>query len=429
MAPIAVPTADAIPPAPVATDDDLAAVKEKIAAGNVGKKSWASYEVPPDSTIKRYLKAGGIDLYNGYPAYRPADSVYDDVVEKRVLRGGREFVDPGTRADPEKKALFAAAKEVITLTKHIGTELVGVQLKDLDNKQRDELALLIAERGVVFFRDQDLSPQKQLEIGKYLGDGEVFDFGTIATVPSLGPGITIIWEKARSYKRSYRLPWPEYNGYNGQGWHIDGVAASEQGESSYTHLHQDAVPNDSGDTTWASGYAAYDKLSPGFKKFVDGLTGIYKSNTTAKNSKNPDGPRIPKFERAPLVRTHPVTKWKTLFVADRGLVGIEGFDKTESEVIIKYLVSVYNQSQEIAVRFKWTPGTSAIWDNRVTNHAAVRDFDWSQYNERHGTNVISVGSAKPVFDPNSKSRGEALGIEGWLDPALDTERWFELYHL
>jgi hypothetical protein len=71
----------------------------------------------------------------------------------------RVYVDPGTRADPEKKALFGAATKVIHLTKHIGTELVGVQLKDLTDQQKDELALLIAERSVVFFRDQELNPR------------------------------------------------------------------------------------------------------------------------------------------------------------------------------------------------------------------------------------------------------------------------------
>lgn len=129
MAPIAVPTNDAIPPTQVDANDDLADVKAKIAAGNVGKKSWASYAVPPDNAIKRYLKAGGIDLYNGYPAYKQAESVYDNVRDERVLRDGREFVDPGTRADPEKKALFAAAKEVITLTKHIGVSGLRRQMR------------------------------------------------------------------------------------------------------------------------------------------------------------------------------------------------------------------------------------------------------------------------------------------------------------
>lgn len=102
----------------------------------------------------------------------------------------REFTDAGTRADPSKKSLFSAAREVINLTTHIGTEIVGLQLKDLTEQQRDELALLIAERSVVFFRDQDLSPQKQLELGNYYGEVEIHP--QVPILPGL-PGVTIIW--------------------------------------------------------------------------------------------------------------------------------------------------------------------------------------------------------------------------------------------
>jgi hypothetical protein len=124
----------------------------------------------PQSARERLEKAG-IDLSQGYP-YRPARPLYlDDVYN--VRNTDRPHVDPGSRADPEKKALLSAAKEVIHLTKHIGTEVVGLQLKDLTNQQRDELALLIAERSVVFFRDQDITPQQQKELGEYYGEPEV----------------------------------------------------------------------------------------------------------------------------------------------------------------------------------------------------------------------------------------------------------------
>ena len=79
--------------------------------------------------------------------------------------------------------MFSAAKDVIHLTTHIGTEIVGLQLKDLTDQQRDELALLIAERSVVFFRDQDLSPQQQLELGRYYGEVEVHP--QVPAVPGL----------------------------------------------------------------------------------------------------------------------------------------------------------------------------------------------------------------------------------------------------
>lgn len=124
----------------------------------------------PEPARKRLEKAG-IDLSAGYP-YRPAKPLYLDDVYK-IRDYDREHVDPGSRADPEKKALLSAAKDVIHLTAHIGTEIVGLQLKDLTDQQKDELGLLIAERSVVFFRDQDISPQEQLKLGEWYGEIEV----------------------------------------------------------------------------------------------------------------------------------------------------------------------------------------------------------------------------------------------------------------
>lgn len=123
-------------------------------------------------------------------------------------------MDAGTRADPKKAALFSAAEEVKNLTAHIGTEIVGLQLKDLTDQQRDELALLIAERSVVFFRDQDLSPQKQLELGKYYGEVEIHP--QVPHVPGL-QGTTVIWPDLQKSETgaSFRKP------IGTQGWHTD----------------------------------------------------------------------------------------------------------------------------------------------------------------------------------------------------------------
>lgn len=124
----------------------------------------------PAPTRKRLEKAG-VDLSEGYP-YRPSRPLYlDDVYSIRDY--DRPHVDPATRADPQKKALLSAAEKVVDLTKHIGTEIIGLQLKDLNDKQRDELGLLIAERSVVFFRDQDITPQQQKELGEWFGEIEV----------------------------------------------------------------------------------------------------------------------------------------------------------------------------------------------------------------------------------------------------------------
>ena len=124
----------------------------------------------PEATRNRLTRAG-IDLSEGYP-YRPSRPLYiQDVYE--IRNTDREHIDAGARADKSKKALLSAATKVTDLTTHIGTEIEGLQLKDLTAQQKDELALLIAERSVVFLRDQDISPQQQKELGEWYGEIEI----------------------------------------------------------------------------------------------------------------------------------------------------------------------------------------------------------------------------------------------------------------
>lgn len=146
---------------------DVLPVDSRIKDFVVQKKD--TLPLPPAARAR--LEAAGIDLSNGYPE-RPAKPLFlDDAINIRNV--DREHVEAGARADKSKSALFSAAKEVKDLTAHIGTEIVGLQLKDLSDQQKDELALLIAERSVVFFRDQDLTPQEQKKLGEHFGEVEI----------------------------------------------------------------------------------------------------------------------------------------------------------------------------------------------------------------------------------------------------------------
>lgn len=252
-----------------------------------------------------------------------------------------------------------------------------------------------------------MSPQDQQSLGLYLGDGEIERHPQAAQVPGVGGGISLIWEQGRKDKilanRSFRIP---YGG--GQfGWHTDLV--HEAFPPGYTHLHQDTVPEVGGDTLWASGYAAYDKLSPKFKSLLDGLNGIYRSAHRYKDESNPEADSKYVERVHPLVRTNKATGWKALWVNQAMTVGIEGLDKPESDIILKYLFDIFERSTDIQLRWHWTPGTSAIWDNRSTIHTVSYDYD----GERHGTRVSSLAE-KPYFDPNSQSRAQALKLAGWI---------------
>ncbi|KAL9041084.1 MAG: hypothetical protein Q9214_004233 [Letrouitia sp. 1 TL-2023] len=315
------------------------------------------------------LRKAGIDP-RFYPT-RPQKPEYLDEVYA-IRSEYREYLDPGSRADPEKKTLFKEAT-VTHLTRHIGTELSGIQLAQLTSQQRDELGLLIAERSVVFLRNQDISPQQQKELGEHFGEIEVHP--QVPQVPGV-PGVTVMWPdlqiKERGSKASFRQPG------GASGWHTDLVHEAQP--AGVTHLHNDTVPGFGGDTVWSSGYSAYDKLSPAFKVFVDGKTAIYRSAHAYIDRNDPKaGPKHVEREH-PLVRVHPATGWKTLWVNRAMTVRILGLEKAES----------------------------ALWDNRITQHIASWDYEGSE--ARHGTRVVSLAE-KPFFHPNAPTRREALGLD------------------
>ncbi|GMM31520.1 hypothetical protein DAMA08_042650 [Martiniozyma asiatica (nom. inval.)] len=381
----------------------------------VAGKDVEGIKLLSENTRRRFEDAG-VDLSQGYPEIPDRSELPIFVDQAYAVRNEDvPYIERGKDADPEKKALFGAAEEVINLTDKVGTEIVGLQLADLTNQQRDELALLIAERGVVFFRKQKLSPGKQLELGHYLGNVEVHPQSP--HVPGL-PGTTVIWTDLLQ-KRGLDLNFAnanlsnwDYNKYpanNTQVWHADMTHEHQTG--GYTHLHLDEVPTVGGDTLWASGYAAYDKLSAEMQKFLVGKKAVYRSSNTYLRREDPFGNNGEIERTHPLVRTHPATGWRYLFI-NRGLTKrIVGLSPVESDIILNYLFDVYEKNADIQVRFNWKTepgyGTSAIWDNRFTQHRNVWDHEGKQ--ARHGTRVTSLAE-RPYFDPASKSQREALGL-------------------
>ncbi|MCJ1275848.1 hypothetical protein MMC21_003652 [Puttea exsequens] len=351
-------------------------------------------DLPPES--RKRLEKAGIDLSGGYP-YRPAKPLYLQDVQK-IREAYREHNDPGARADPAKPALFGAAAKVIDLTRHIGTEIVGLQLKDLTDKQKDELGLLIAERSVVFFRDQDITPQQQRSLGEWYGEVEVHP--QAPQVPGVS-GVSVIWPalQATETKANFRRPG------GASRWHTDLV--HEKQPAGVTHLHNDTVPTIGGDTIWASGYSAYEKLSPDFRKIIDGKKAVYRSAHPYVDRDIPTA-GLKYIERVhPLVRVHPATGWKALWVNRAMTERIVGLDQAESDLILNYLYDVFEKNIDIQVRFRWTPRTSALWDNRITIHNASWDYEGTQ--PRHGTRVTALAEV-PYFKDDAPTRRQALGL-------------------
>lgn len=208
-------------------------------------------------------------------------------------------------------------------------------------------------------------------------------------------------------------------------WHSD--IAFEPKPADYSSLRLVNLPTTGGDTLWASGYEIYDRLSRPYQKFLEGLTVTFEQpgfiETAARNGfEIYDKPRgapenIGKELKAvhPVVRTNPVTGWKSVFPIGGHVSHINDVAELESKALLDWFVRLLVDNHDLQVRFKWqNPNDIAIWDNRSTFHSATYDIEG--YGERYGVRTVSVGE-KPFFDPESKSRGEDLAVKATVAPA------------
>lgn len=189
------------------------------------------------------------------------------------------------------------------------------------------------------------------------------------------------------------------------GWHSD--VTYEKQPPALTLLKIDTLPHTGGDTLWASGYAAYDRLSAPMKKFLEGLEAFHSGEHQVDRALAVGhiSRRNVYTATHPVIRTHPVTGWKSLFVQKEFTRRIVGLSNRESETILNYLFDHISGGVDFQVRFKWEENSVAVWDNRVTCHNAI--FDYLDFGKRHGWRVTSQGEA-PYFDPKSKSRKQDL---------------------
>lgn len=326
-----------------------------------------------------------------------------------------EVFDVGTDkahlADPESEFsnLFRDATSVTHINPKIGTEVVGVNLATLDDVQKNELALLLATRVAVIFRDQqDLDIHKQLELGRYYGT--LHRHATTGIPKGHADGLDevhVVWADEK------RVPYTSFPAT--YLWHSD--VTYEKQPPSYTSLKLLKGPSTGGDTLWISGYALYDILSPRLRTYLEGLTALHSANEQAADAvrKNQHVRRQPIVTEHPIIRTHPVTGFKSVFVNPGFTRSIVGVPKSESDSILQYLFSLIATTQEATVRFKWNEGDVVFWDNRISIHTASYGF----YPERrHAVRVTTHGEV-PVFDPNGKSQQEEIDAEIDFERNLD----------
>ncbi|RSH89768.1 hypothetical protein EHS25_001754 [Saitozyma podzolica] len=301
-----------------------------------------------------------VDKGPSYPYYYP----YFDINEKFPPTELFEHTDPGLRADPSKPNLLANATTRV-LNPYIGTEVLGVQVSQLSKEGLDELALLAAERKLVVFRDQDfkdLSPERQIAIAEH--------FGPIQRHPTSGnvksfPEFHVVY---RDGQNDRRLPRTQ-NGLESLtqvGWHSD-VSYEKQppGTTFFWILDQ---PKLGGDTQFASQVEAYKRFSPAFKKRLEGLTAVHSAVPQANYSRERGGPvrREPVETEHPLVRVHPVTGEKALYVNKGFTKYIVGYKQEESDNLLNFLFDHIAKGTDFHIRANYEPGTLVIWDYRLT---------------------------------------------------------------
>ncbi|KAJ4211227.1 hypothetical protein FSOLCH5_011071 [Fusarium solani] len=303
--------------------------------------------------------------------------------------------DPGLRADPAKAALLnAPGSSFQEITPAVGTEIHGLQLSSLDSKQKDELALLVAERGVLVFRGQDFADigfEKQKEFGAHFGKLHVHQHGGhVKDYPELLP----VYRDFTAGAVDNEIK----NNVSSIKWHTD-MSYEINGMGTTIFLALD-TPQSGGDTLYLSTVAAYNALSPLYREKLHGLEATHSGFEQARVADHKERYiREPIETIHPVVRTHPVTKSKSLYVNRLYTRRIQGLKEEESANILNFLYDHIEHGQDWHIRVHWTPGTVVVYDNRITQHSALRDFQVKEGQTRRHMLRITPQAERPYFDP------------------------------
>jgi taurine dioxygenase len=245
----------------------------------------------------------------------------------------------------------------------VGAEITGVNLAEpLADHALDTIRRTLAGSGVVFFRDQRMTPEQHIALARRFGDVNVNRF--FAHVEGY-PQIALVAKE------------PHQTRNIGGGWHTD--QSYDQAPAMGSILYALEVPPSGGDTLFAGMYAAYDALSDGLKRTLDGLRAVHSSRHVFGVERPEMKGRIGNPELAtqdavhPVVITHPDSGRKALYVNPGFTLGFEGWTAEESRPLLEFLYA-HAVKPEFTCRFAWQPGSVAFWDNRSTWHYAVNDY-------------------------------------------------------
>jgi taurine dioxygenase len=253
------------------------------------------------------------------------------------------------------------------LTPTIGAEISNIDLsQDLSEEKLDQIYQDLIDYKVIFFRNQEISPKNHIALAK--------SFGEIEPPHPVYPHV-------RDFPEIVLLENDANNPPDTDEWHTDVTFKSDPAFASI--LYSKIIPPSGGDTLWCSLSAIYEALPDDTKKYLETLRAVHDMGSFRNNFIDDDNEKsaqnvnegFQKFGNAihPMVKVHPISKNKLLYINPGFTSQIVGMNMTDSNNLLTYLFNFMNKP-EFQIRFKWSANTIAIWDNRCTMHYAIGDY-------------------------------------------------------
>jgi len=273
---------------------------------------------------------------------------------------------------------MAQALKIGRVAGALGAEISGVDLgRDLPDETIAAIRAALNAHQVIFFRDQDLTPARQVAFGARFGPLNIHPYVRgMAEHPEV---MEIIKE-------------PQDRINFGGGWHSDMSFLERPAIGSI--LYAVEIPGFGGDTLFASQAAAYDALSPGLKATLEGLSAVHSANreysAAGHSAQKRSSMAVAEAEGMageyvhPMVLTHPETGRKALYVNPAFTIRIEGWSRRESKALLDFLFE-HSRYEAFTCRFAWAKGSVAFWDNRSVWHFALNDYPGQRRHMRRVT--------------------------------------------
>ena len=266
----------------------------------------------------------------------------------------------------------------------LGAEVSGVDLaKRLDEHIARTIVEAFHEHLVLVFRDQALDPAAQIAFTRLFGEPCEHPLRTRASVEGF-PEVLIIETR------------PGRIGARNDYWHSD--ISHQECPPAASVLHALAVPDGGlGDTMFCNMYEAVETLSSGMRRLLDGMEAVHSAQATLRRAQEEGTDAlaihsVPPPETHPVLRTHPGTGRRALFVNPHFTVSFAGMTEEESAPLLDYLAG-HSTRPENVYRHRWAAGDVLVWDNRCTMHYAVRDYDDTVHRKHHRT---TASGERPV---------------------------------